>query len=97
MRKTFEVEVTTTETRTWEKMIIDVGSRQDEARLSQMRPSPIAPASERRGGDDWFSLFDIIREKPVAIPPGIFLYQNISVHSNKACMGTTLYFGIVHN
>lgn len=70
MRKTFEVEVTTTETRTWEKTIIGVDNRQDEARLSEMRMSPIAPPSEREGGDDWFVLFDIIREKPFVIPQG---------------------------
>ncbi|CAK6960485.1 uncharacterized protein LOC128367095 [Scomber scombrus] len=69
MRKTFEVEVTTTETRTWKKMIIGVDSRQDEARLSEIRPSPMAPSSEREGGYDWFILFDIIREKTVVIPP----------------------------
>ncbi|XP_054478342.1 LOW QUALITY PROTEIN: uncharacterized protein LOC129110178 [Anoplopoma fimbria] len=69
MRKTLEVEVTTAETRTWEKMIIGVDSRLDETRLSEIRTSQIASPSEREGGDDWFSLFDIIRKKPVVIPP----------------------------
>ncbi|XP_039973220.1 uncharacterized protein LOC120783904 isoform X3 [Xiphias gladius] len=69
MRKTFEVEVTTTETSTWKKRIIGVASRQDERRLSEIRPIQTAPPSERGGGDDWFVLFDIIREKPVVIPP----------------------------
>nr|XP_033496144.1 uncharacterized protein LOC117265653 isoform X2 [Epinephelus lanceolatus] len=68
-RKMFDLEVTTTETTTWKKMIIGVDSRQDETRLSQIRPSQVAPPSEREGGDDWFVLFDIIREKPVVIPP----------------------------
>lgn len=68
MRQVLEVEVPTPETRTWEKMIIGVESRQDAARLSDT--SPTAPSSERKG-DDWFSLFDVIpRQKPVAIPPG---------------------------
>ncbi|XP_042281134.1 titin-like isoform X2 [Thunnus maccoyii] len=67
MRETFEVEVTTTETRTWKKMIIGAESRQEEVHLSEMRPSPIAPPPERE--DDWFVLCDIIREKPVFIPP----------------------------
>ncbi|XP_056237233.1 titin-like isoform X5 [Seriola aureovittata] len=65
MRKTFEVEVTSTETRTWKKTIIGVDRRQDETRFSEMRQIQIAPPSEREGGDDWFILFDIIREKPV--------------------------------
>ncbi|KAM6936089.1 uncharacterized protein PEZ65_006329 isoform 2-T2 [Lycodopsis pacificus] len=68
VRKTFEVEVTTAETRTWEKMIIGVDDRQDETRLSEIRTSQIASPSERGGGDDWFALFDIIREKPVVRP-----------------------------
>ncbi|XP_008294726.1 titin-like isoform X4 [Stegastes partitus] len=68
-KKTFEVEVTTAETRTWQKTIIGVDSRQDVARLSEIRPSQIAPPSERRGGDDWFIQFDVIREKPVVVPP----------------------------
>ncbi|XP_068425786.1 uncharacterized protein [Clinocottus analis] len=68
MRRTLEVEVTTAETRTWKKMIIGVHSGQDETRLSEIRTSHIASPSEREGGDDWFSLFDIIREKPVVVP-----------------------------
>lgn len=72
MRKTFEAEVTTTETRTWKKMIIGVDSRQEETRLSEIRPIQTAPLSEREGEDDWFVLFDIAREKPVFIPSGTF-------------------------
>ncbi|XP_026226577.1 uncharacterized protein LOC113169408 isoform X3 [Anabas testudineus] len=68
MRKTFEAEVTTTEIRTWKKTIIGADSRQDEARLSEIRPSQTAPLSEREG-DDWFVLFDTIGEKAVVIPP----------------------------
>ncbi|KAG7242152.1 hypothetical protein INR49_024198, partial [Caranx melampygus] len=67
-RKTSEVEVKTTETRTWEKTIIGVDRRQDETRFSDMRQIQIAPPSEREGGDEWFVLFDIIREKPVVVP-----------------------------
>uniref|UniRef100_A0A3Q3IH89 SAB domain-containing protein n=1 Tax=Monopterus albus TaxID=43700 RepID=A0A3Q3IH89_MONAL len=69
MKKTSMAEVTTTETRMWKKMIIGVDSRQDETRLSEIRPIQIAPLAEREGGDDWFVLFDVIREKPVVIPP----------------------------
>ncbi|XP_078109293.1 uncharacterized protein LOC144519766 isoform X4 [Sander vitreus] len=69
MSKMFKVEVTTTETRTWKKMIIGVDSRQDVTHLSEIRTGKIALSSEREGGDDWFALFDIIREKPVFIPP----------------------------
>lgn len=91
MRKTFEVEVTTTETRTWKKTIIGVDSRQDEARLSEIRPSPMAPSSEREGGDDWFMLFDIIREKTVVIPPGTVHYQKVSIHSDKRLIYMVAY------
>ncbi|XP_039662866.1 titin-like isoform X8 [Perca fluviatilis] len=69
MSKMFKVEVTTTETRTWKKMIIGVDSRQDVTHLSEIRTGKIALPSEREGGDDWFALFDDIREKPVFIPP----------------------------
>ncbi|XP_028280977.1 uncharacterized protein LOC114448296 isoform X4 [Parambassis ranga] len=66
MKKTFETEVTTIETKTWKKTIIGVNSRQDMTRVSEIRPSQTI--SEREGGDDWFVLFDSIREKPVLIP-----------------------------
>ncbi|XP_032374153.1 uncharacterized protein LOC116690995 isoform X6 [Etheostoma spectabile] len=69
LSKMFKVEVTTTETRTWKKMIIGVNSRQDVTHLSEIRTGKIALPSEREGGDDWFALFDILREKPVFIPP----------------------------
>ncbi|KAL3060397.1 hypothetical protein OYC64_014868 [Pagothenia borchgrevinki] len=69
MRRAFETEVSTTETGTWKKMIIGVDSRQDETHLSEIRSSRVALPSEREGGDDWFGLFDIIRGKPVVIPP----------------------------
>jgi len=77
MRKTLEVDVTTTETRTWKKRIIGVDRRQDETRLSEMRQIQITPLSEREGGDDWFVLFDILREKPVVVPPGTSCCQSI--------------------
>nr|XP_020492998.1 uncharacterized protein LOC109986625 isoform X7 [Labrus bergylta] len=69
MRKLSEVEVKTTETTTWKEMIIGVETRQVETRLSEIRTSQAALLSEREGGDDWFGLFDIVREKPVVIPP----------------------------
>ena len=75
VRKTFEVEVTTTE-----KMIIGVDSRQDETRLSEIRPIQAAPPSEREGGDDWFVLVDIVREKPVFKPPGTSYRQRVCIH-----------------
>ncbi|XP_034731208.1 uncharacterized protein LOC117946871 isoform X14 [Etheostoma cragini] len=68
MSKMFKGEVTTTETRTWKKMIIGVNSLQDVTNLSEIRTGKIAMPSEREGGDDWFALFDIIREKPGFIP-----------------------------
>ncbi|XP_029927918.1 titin-like isoform X2 [Myripristis murdjan] len=67
VRKTFVAEVTTTETRAWKSMIISVDSRQEETRRSETKMVQIAPLSERE--DDWFVLFDIIREKPVVVPP----------------------------
>lgn len=77
MRKTFEAEVTTTETRTRRKMVIDL-NRQDETRLSEITPSRIAPLSKREK-DDWFALFDVIRQKPVVVPPGTFLLQKVCI------------------
>lgn len=71
MRKTLETEGTTAETRTWKKMIIGVDSRQDETRMSEIRSSPTAPLLDREG-DDWFVLFDVIREKTVVTPSGTF-------------------------
>ncbi|XP_031154802.2 uncharacterized protein LOC116049367 isoform X6 [Sander lucioperca] len=43
--------------------------RLQDQHLSEIRTGKIALSSEREGGDDWFALFDIIREKPVFIPP----------------------------
>lgn len=77
MRKSFEIEVKTTETTTLKKTIIIVDSRQDETRPSEI--SQIAPPSEREGGDDWFILFDIIREKPLVVPPGTFHCQRVCI------------------
>ncbi len=79
VRKSFEVEVKTTETTVWKKTIIGVNSRQDETRLSEIRLSQTTAPSEREGGDDWFVLFDVIREKPVVVPPGIFLCQRVCI------------------
>lgn len=72
MRKSSEVELKTTETTTWKKMIIGMDSRHDETLQSEISPSQIAQPSEREGGDDWFVLFDVFRDKPVVIPPGTF-------------------------
>lgn len=83
VQKMFEAEVTPTETRIWKKMIIGAESRQDETRLSEIRPSQTAPPSERGGGDDWFVMFDVIREKPVVIPPGTFHCQRVCIHCAK--------------
>ncbi|KAM3614095.1 uncharacterized protein V6R79_010151 [Siganus canaliculatus] len=69
VRKPFEPEVKTTETTVWKETIISAESRQDETRLSEIRPRQTAPPSEREGGDDWFILFNIIREQPVIVPP----------------------------
>ncbi|XP_062421474.1 uncharacterized protein LOC119198074 isoform X3 [Pungitius pungitius] len=70
MRKSFEVEVTSTESVTWQKMIIGGDSRHDETRPSGIGSSQVASLSERGGGgDDWFVLFDTLRQRPVVIPP----------------------------
>lgn len=50
--------------------MISVDRRKEETRFSEMRQIQIAPPSEREGGDDWFILLDIIREKPVVVPSG---------------------------
>ncbi|KAL6109075.1 uncharacterized protein ACO6RY_12286 [Pungitius sinensis] len=70
MRKSFEVEVTSTESVTWQKMIIGGDSRLDETRPSGIGTRQVASLSERGGGgDDWFVLFDTLRQRPVVIPP----------------------------
>lgn len=74
MRKSFEVKMKETP-ETWKKTIIGVDSRQDETRLPEIRPSQTAPPSEREGGDDWFVLFNAIREKPLVVPPGTLSLQ----------------------
>lgn len=66
--RSFEVEMKTTETATWKK-IIGVDSRQDESWPSGIRPSQPALVSQRELEDDWFNA---IREKPVVMPPGTF-------------------------
>lgn len=73
-----KAEVKTTETTTWKEMIIGADSKQDETRSIQIRPGKFAPPSEREGGDDWFILFDIIRDKPVVVvPPGTSYCQRV--------------------
>lgn len=54
--------------------------RLQDQHLSEIRTGKIALSSEREGGDDWFALFDIIREKPVFIPPGTFHCQSVCIH-----------------
>ncbi|XP_053287728.1 uncharacterized protein LOC128448899 isoform X3 [Pleuronectes platessa] len=83
VRETFEVEVTTTETRTLKKMIIGVDSRQDETRLSEIRPIQVASPSEREGGDDWLVLFDIVKEKPVFVPPVAVVEHAVDVVAGR--------------
>ncbi|KAG7475563.1 titin isoform X12 [Solea senegalensis] len=86
-KKTLEVKVTTTETRMWKKTVIGEDSRQDETRLSEIRPIQMAPPSEREQGDDWFVLFDSIREKPVVVPPAATrrkIEDNLLISSNVA-------------
>ncbi|XP_041798225.1 uncharacterized protein LOC121610272 isoform X2 [Chelmon rostratus] len=79
MRKALEVEVKTAEARTWKKTIIGVDSRQDQTRLTEIRPSQAAPPAEREGGDDWFTLFDVSREKPVVVPPVAVVERTVRV------------------
>lgn len=62
VRRSFEMEIT--ETESW-KEIIGVDIRQDETRLSEIRPSQAALVSQRELEDDWFV-------KPVVMPPGTF-------------------------
>ncbi|XP_041648442.1 uncharacterized protein LOC121513033 isoform X2 [Cheilinus undulatus] len=86
MREPLKVEVKTTETTTWEKMIIGVESRQDETRLSKIKVIQTGLPLEREGGDDWFILFDIIREKPVYIPPVAAVERFVDVVTPKFSM-----------
>nr|XP_057940697.1 uncharacterized protein LOC131137133 isoform X3 [Doryrhamphus excisus] len=82
VRKPFETEVLTTESRTWEKMIIGE-SRRDETRFSEMRLSPVGPTSGREGEDDWFALFDIITEKTAAVPSVTVVEPTVDVSALK--------------
>ncbi|KAM4601150.1 uncharacterized protein ACJ7VT_020965 isoform 2-T2 [Polymixia lowei] len=76
--KTSLVKVTTIETRTeWKKVIIVGDSRQEETRLSEFKLVQAAPPSEREEGDDWFVLFEAVREKPVIIPPVALVGQDV--------------------
>lgn len=69
VRKTTEVEVITTEPRTWKEMIIDTETRQEATRSSESRQNQFTPSlMEREGADDWLILSD--REKPVLVPTG---------------------------
>ncbi|XP_030013897.1 uncharacterized protein LOC115435549 isoform X11 [Sphaeramia orbicularis] len=83
MRKTIETEVTITETKTWKKITIGVDRKQDEARLSEIRSRQIAPPVEREGGDDWFVLFDVIRDKPVVVPQVAVVERIVDVVAAK--------------
>lgn len=82
-RKLVEAGVKTTETTPWKKVTIGVDRRQDEARPSQIRPYPVALPSEREGGDDWFTMFDVTREKPVVVPPGSHDLPLKALHTPK--------------
>lgn len=83
MKKTFDVEVTRTETRTSKKIITSVDSRQVRTGISEIRGSQIPPPSEREGGDDWCVLFDIVREKPAIASPGTLCCKRGSALSVK--------------
>ncbi|KAM9722957.1 uncharacterized protein ACNS7B_018509 isoform 3-T5 [Menidia menidia] len=67
MKKAFGTEVTT-EVRTHQEVVIGTEGRQDGTRLAEIRPSPPASLSQRRGEDDWFVLFDVSRKKPAVAP-----------------------------
>lgn len=82
-RKSLEVETKTTETTTWKKTLIGVDTMRDETSLSEVIPRRIAPPSERGRGDDWFILFDAIREKPLFVPPGTFCCQRRNAHNQN--------------
>ncbi|XP_077384180.1 uncharacterized protein LOC144022882 isoform X2 [Festucalex cinctus] len=76
IRKPFEAEVLTTETRTWEMKIIGENTRLDETRISEMRP--VVPASGREGEDDWFELFQQqTRLEKTAPLPSVAVVENI--------------------
>lgn len=83
-RRSLELETKTTETTTWKKTLIGVDTMRDETSLSEVIPRRIAPPSERGRGDDWFILFDAIREKPLFVPPGTFRCQRQQMHTTKA-------------
>ena len=80
VKKAFEAEVTTTETRTYKQTIISADRTQDGTRLSEIRPSQVTSLSEREGEDDWFVLFDVTREKPAVAPPGTRSCQRARAH-----------------
>lgn len=68
VRKTTEVEVITTEPRTWKEMIIDTETRQEATRSSESRQNQFTPSLMEREGADDLILSD--REKPVLVPTG---------------------------
>lgn len=70
MREPPETEVKITETITRQETLIVSEGRRDETRLPAVEPEPIPLASGREGGDDWFTWFSVVREKPVVVPPG---------------------------
>ncbi|XP_061632023.1 uncharacterized protein LOC133479298 isoform X4 [Phyllopteryx taeniolatus] len=84
MRKPFEADVLTTETRTWEMMIIGENTRHDETRISEMRP--VIPTSGRGEDDDWFELFpkQTIPEKTAPVPSVAMVERIVDVAAVKA-------------
>ncbi|XP_061531099.1 uncharacterized protein LOC133401760 isoform X4 [Phycodurus eques] len=84
MRKPFEADVLTTETRTWEMMIIGENTRHDETRISEMRP--VRPTSGRGEEDDWFELFpkQTIPEKTAHVPSVAMVEHIVDVAAVKA-------------
>lgn len=103
MRKPPETEVKITETITRQETLIVSDGRRDETRLPAVEPEPIPLASEREGGDDWFTWISVVREKPVVVrekpvvvPPGKkkqktknICFSSTEVENFKCCLTDT--------
>ncbi|KAM8868819.1 uncharacterized protein AB9W97_016473 isoform 7-T9 [Spinachia spinachia] len=94
MRKTFAVEVTSAESVAWQKVIIGGGdSRHDGTRPSEIGTSQVASLA---GEDDWFLLFDILRETPVVIPPVAVVEHFVDVVAASEPKPTFLLGQVTH-
>ena len=69
------VETVTIERRTQKKVHIV-----DESFQTESPPVQRSPPSERREGDDWFVLFEAVRDQPTVVPPG-----NICKYNGTYC------------